>query len=210
MASPLLSRDEARERLGDAVQAVESRSCAEVVISVRPWAQSWVAVDFAVGAALAYAALLYMLFAPQVFGLLWIALITPAAFAAGVVASRAVPGLRAALAGRTRLDEAVKQAAEARFVELGVMATRERSGILVYVGLTERRCKVVADVGVHARVPEEEWKKGSQAVERSVAEHGVGAEGLAALCKAVEALGDVLEGPMPRGADDVNELEDVA
>ena len=210
MASPLLSRDEAKERLGNVVQAVESRSCAEVVISVRPWAQSWAGVDFGLAAAVAYTTLLYMLFAPQVFGLLWIALITPTAFGAGVMAARSVPGLRAALAGGPRLEEAVKRAAEARFVELGVTATRERSGILVYVGLTERRCKVVADVGVHARVPKDEWKKAAETVESSIAKHGVGAEGLAALCKAVEALGDVLEGPMPRAADDINELEDVA
>ncbi|MCA9656157.1 MAG: hypothetical protein KC501_40005 [Myxococcales bacterium] len=210
MARPPFSRDEAKQRLRKAVEAVESRSCAEVVISVRPWSTSWAGIDAAVGAGLAYLVLLYMLFAEQIFGLLWIALIVPVGFGVGAFTSRSLPGLRMALAGARRARAAAEQGARARFVELGVMGTRERSGVLVYVSLTERQCVVVADVGVLARVPEGEWSKAVASVEGSVASHGVGEPGLSALCQAVEALGDVLEGPMPRGEDDVNELEDVA
>lgn len=210
MARALFSRDDAKRRLKEAVQAVESRSCAEVVISVRPWSASWLGVDALVGAALAYLLLLYMLFAPQVFGLLWMALIVPAGFAAGVYLARAVPGLRMRLAGEAGVRAAVEQGARARFVELGVFATRERSGILVYVSLSERRCMVVPDVGVRARVDEKEWSKAASRIEDAVNANGVGEEGLTELCKAVEGLGDVLEEPMPRAEDDENELEDVA
>ena len=58
MARPPFSRDEAKQRLRKAVEAVESRSCAEVVISVRPWSTSWAGIDAAVGAGLAYRPLL--------------------------------------------------------------------------------------------------------------------------------------------------------
>lgn len=210
MARALFSRDEAKKRLGAAVEAVESRSCAEVVIAVRPWSASWAGPDCIAGAVVAYLALLYTLYAPQIFGLLWIALIVPAAFGVGFFLSRLLPSLRLGLAGAARVDAAVRQGARACFMELGVSATRERSGILVHVSLAERRCTVVPDVGVLARVPKADWAKAAAAIESTVSTHGTGEPGLAALCKAVEDLADVLEGPMPRGEDDINELEDVA
>lgn len=162
------------------------------------------------GAVVAYLALLYTLYAPQIFGLLWIALMVPAAFGVGFFLSRLLPPLRMALAGATGVGAAVRQGARACFMELGVSATRERSGILVYVSLAERRCVVVPDVGVLAHVPESDWNRAVNAIESTVSTHGIGAPGLAALCTAVEALGDVLEAPMPRREDDINELEDVA
>ncbi|MEM7156197.1 MAG: hypothetical protein AAF799_25310 [Myxococcota bacterium] len=203
-------REESKKRLGQAVQAVESRSCAEIVIAVQPRSSSWAGVDGAVGLVVAYAALLYALFAPQVFGLLWIALMIPAGFGAGYALSRAWAGLRLGLAGQKRVDEAVLQGARARFTELRVSATRERSGVLVYVSLAERKAVVIPDVGVLARIPEDDWAKGVAAIENAIATHGVKPAGLDALCKAVEALGDVLEKPMPVRDDDINELEDVA
>lgn len=203
-------REESKKRLGKAVQAVESRSCAEIVIAVQPRSASWAGVDGAVGLAVAYAALLYALFAPQEFGLLWIALMIPAGFGAGYALSRAVPGLRLGLAGQTRVDTAVLHGARARFTELRVSATRERSGILVYVSLAERKAVVIPDVGVLARVPEDEWTKAVASIQDTIASNGVKEPGLDALCKAVEALGDVLEKPMPVRDDDINELEDVA
>lgn len=210
MARPLFVQDEAKQRLGRAVQAVESRSCAEVVVAVQPWSASWAGADCTMGALVAYLALLYTLFAPQVFGLLWIALIVPAGFGVGFFLSRVIPGLRQRLAGPTRMREAVRQAARSRFVELNVGITRERSGLLVFVSLTERMCAVVADVGVLAKVPKKDWAKAVATIEATIPTHGIGEPGLAALCQAVEALGDILEEPLPRAEDDVNELEDVA
>jgi len=78
------------------------------------------------------------------------------------------------------------------------------------VSLVERACMVVPDVGVRARVPKDAWVEAVVRVQDAVALHGVGEAGVAALCEAVEALGDVLEQPMPRREDDEDELEDVA
>lgn len=210
MARSPFVRDEGKQRLRKAVQAVEARTCAEIVIAVRPWSASWAAVDCAMGAAVAYMVLLYTLFAPQEFGLVFIALMVPVGFFVGFTLSRAMPGLRMRLAGTGRVRRAVEQGARARFVELGVSATRERSGVLVYVSLAERTCVVEPDVGVRARVPKPAWTRAVARLQDAVALHGVGEAGLAALCEAVEDLGDVLEEPMPRAADDDDELEDVA
>ena len=108
------------------------------------------------------------------------------------------------------VTQAVLDCARARFVDIGVSATRERSGVLVMVSLSERRCAVVADLGVISRVPKAEWTAAVARVDATISEHGVDEAGLDALCAAVVSLGDTLEEPMPRGEDDINELEDVA
>ncbi len=210
MARSLFVREETKARFRGAVEAVEARTCAEIVVAVQPRSASWAGIDCAMGAALAYLVLLYTLFAPQVFGLLWIAVMVPLGFAVGFGLPRVLPGLRLRLAGAARVAEAVERGARARFVELGVSVTRERSGVLVYVSLVERACKVVADIGVLARVPEQDWARTVARIEGTIAAHGLGEAGCVALCEAVEGLGLVLEGPMPRAADDINELEDVA
>lgn len=210
VASPLFSQQRAKTALGEAVEAVEARSCAEVVIAVRPWSASWLGPDVICGAVVAYLALLFTLFAPPIFGLVWIALIVAAGFFVGFSLSRLIPALRLRVAGAVSVNDAVQQAARARFVELSVTATRERSGILVYVSLAERRCVVVPDIGVLTRVPKTEWNRAAAAVEDTVNTGGIDQAALTALCSAVEALGDVLEEPMPRAEDDIDELENVA
>ncbi len=210
MARPLLSQQPAKTALGEAVEAVEARSSAEVVIAVRPWSASWLGPDVICGAAVAYLALLFTLFAPPVFGLLWIALIVVVSFFVGVYLSRMIPALRMKLAGSTTVHDAVQRAARSTFVELSVTATRERSGILVYVSLAERRCVVVPDIGVVTRVPKTEWNRAAAKVEDAINVGGIDQAALTALCSAVVALGDVLEEPMPRAEDDIDELENVA
>lgn len=69
---------------------------------------------------------------------------------------------------------------------------------------------MVADVGVTTKVPEAAWIRARARVQDAVAVHGVREAGLAATSEAVGALAEVLEGPLPRAADDVDELEDVA
>lgn len=202
--------DAGKQRLRAAVKTLEARTSAEIVVAVQPWSASWAAVDCAVGAVMGEAALLYTLFAPQEFGLVWIALIVPAAFALGFMLSRALPGLRMRLAGPGSVRKAVELAARSRFVELGVANTRGRTGVLVYFSLVERMAAVVIDVGVKARVDEGAWTKAVARIQDAVAIHGVREAGLVATSEAVEALAEVLEGPLPRAADDVNELEDVA
>lgn len=210
MAQHLFVREETKKRLKEAVEAVEARSSAEVVIAVRPRSANWLWVDLLVGVVLGNLGLLYMLFAPQVFGLIWIALIVPTLTLAGVFITRVVRPLRFALAGGQRLDAAVRDGARARFVELNVAATRERTGMLVYLSLQERRCVVVADVGVIGRLTPKKYEPLAAGIEATIAEHGMGPQGLDALCNAVAGLADHFEEPLPRREDDTNELEDVA
>jgi putative membrane protein len=90
-------------------------------------------------------------------GVWWITL--PAVAGAGLgflVASADVVGRR--LIPDDHLERAVSMRAEAAFVEEEVFDTRDRTGILVFLSLFERRAVILADAGINRSVPEDTWQ----------------------------------------------------
>lgn len=67
-----------------------------------------------------------------------------------------MPVLRALLPKGAKLA-AVEQGAAQSFLREEVFATRRRTGVLIYVSLFERSAYLLADKGLTAKVPSEEW-----------------------------------------------------
>ena len=91
------------------------------------------------------------------FGLWWITL--PAVVGAGLgflVAGFDAVGRR--LIPEDQIDRWVHLRAEAAFLEEEVFATRDRTGILVFLALFEHRAVILADEGIHRSVPKGEWQ----------------------------------------------------
>jgi putative membrane protein len=124
--------------------------------------------------------------------------------AAGTVLG-SVPAIRRRLIAPSTLERRVALRAESAFLEEEVFATRDRSGILVFLALFERRALVIGDAGVRAAVEAEAWR---DVVDGLVAGVRAGRP-VDALVEAVEACGRLLEqrGVTVRG-DDADELAD--
>jgi putative membrane protein len=58
----------------------------------------------------------------------------------------------------TRRDAEVRRCAEAMFLRHELFKTRERNGVLILVSCFERKVEILADVGLHQRVSESEWR----------------------------------------------------
>lgn len=134
------------------------------------------------------------------------ALLPPLAGAAiGYAAGRWIAPLRRWLAGGARLEAAVRDAAESAFLEAEVFATRERSGLLIYLSLFEHRCLVLPDLGVREKVERREWDELARRVAVGVRD----GRPAPALVEVIERFGTLLE---ERGlavaAGDVDELPD--
>lgn len=113
-----------------------------------------------------------------------------------------VPAVDRLIVSRKRMAEAVARRARRHFVEAAVYDTVDRTGILLFVSVLERRVELIADRGINAQVQPETWSK-------IVAEltAGIRAGRTAdALVAAVEACGDILDGRVARRSDDTNEL----
>jgi putative membrane protein len=98
----------------------------------------------------------------------------------------------------------VQRAAELAFHQLGMVETRGRTGILIYVSLLERRVVVLADRGIHARVAEGTWDgvvaRVVEGIRRGQADDG--------LVEGIRLCGEILARHVPPQPNDPNELPD--
>jgi putative membrane protein len=138
------------------------------------------------------------------FGVWWITL--PTVVGAGVgylLAGFDAVGRR--LIPDDHIDRSVHLRAEAAFLEEQVFATRDRTGILVFLALFERRAVILADEAIHRSVPKGEWQ---QVVDDLIV--GIKAKrAAAALVEAISRCGGLLEQyEVERRPDDEDELPD--
>lgn len=102
------------------------------------------------------------------------------------------------------VDDAQK-VAEAQFVALGMTATNQRNGILIYIAPTSQKFAIVGDSGIHARCGPEFWRD----VASVMGEDFRAGRFTDGIVKGVAKAGDVLAVHFPRADGcDVNELSD--
>ena len=97
------------------------------------------------------------------------------------------------------------RAAALRHFKVGAeKRTNGRTGVLIYLSMSEHRAEIVADAAIASQVPAEVW---GVAMADMLAEirKGCIAEGIAA---GVRDVGGVLAPHFPRGSEDMNELPD--
>jgi uncharacterized membrane protein len=106
---------------------------------------------------------------------------------------------------RQAVDEPEKAAA-AQFEALGMTATRERNGVLIFIAPTSQKFAIIGDAGIHEKCGPGFWAEVAQAMS---AEFRAGhfTDGIV---KGVARAGDVLARHFPRSDahTDVNELPD--
>jgi putative membrane protein len=192
----------ARQRLETTLFEVERHTRGEVVVVVVRACDEYGSAGWRLGvmlAALAFVAL--VVFAPP--DTPWHLLAAQAlALAAGHALAR-IDAIRRSLLPQPLVETRVAERARRAFAENGLAATRERTGILLFVALLERRVVVLADEGIHRALdPDERWQ---QVVDLAVAglREGRAVDGLEA---AVARCGEILARHVPAAEHDVDEL----
>jgi putative membrane protein len=138
------------------------------------------------------------------YGVLWITLPTIVGAGAGYL----IGGLDAVgrrLIPDDHVERSVRLRAEAAFLEEEIFATRDRTGILVFLALFERRAVILADEGIHRAVPEVEWQRLVDDLVAGIRAH----RATAALIDVITRAGELLETyHVERRPDDEDELSD--
>lgn len=192
------------DRLAECVREIERETDAELVIVVRARSGSYRHVDYMCGAVLAYAGLLFLLFAPWTFTHYWVAIDTALLFALGFYVSSRSEALRRLLTSKKARADAVRAGAAAMFYEAGIANTAGEMGVLIYLSLLERRLELIADRGVLKAAPPLEWN------ERLFELHKAGHKpDLPNLLKALSDLGALLKSCLPPTGTNPNELSDM-
>ena len=195
--------DDAQAKIVEAVQAVEAKSSAEIVVSVRARSDDYREIDLLAGLALAILTLAIVMYHPAELDANLMPVETLLAFAIGSLLVNKVGPIKRALLPKKMRAERILRSARANFVEAGVSRTRDRSGILLYVSELERSVCVVPDVGIDVEKLGAAWKTQLDGLQRAASELDVGA-----FVAVMKAMGPILGGVHPRREDDVNELPD--
>ncbi|HWH17511.1 MAG TPA: hypothetical protein VNT77_04120 [Allosphingosinicella sp.] len=112
--------------------------------------------------------------------------------------------LRMALTPGTTKTRRVRRRAIEMFKVAAEKRTHGRVGVLLYLSLLEHRAEIVADEAINDKVDGEVWGDAMAVLIENV-KAGRPGEGMA---KAVEQIGIVLAGCLPKTIEDANELPD--
>ncbi len=97
----------------------------------------------------------------------------------------------------TLFDMAVRE-----FYRLGMDKTRDQTGVLVYVLLSERKLQIVADKGINEKVNSQTWQR----IADMMVEHFKSGKYLDGIIKGLDEIGKILSQHFPIKPDDKNEL----
>lgn len=195
-----LFEEAAFDVIESAVQDAERRTSGEIVPVLADQSHDYAGVRAVAAALVAFAAGAGLLATP-LDPVLWLPPAQLAAFACGWVLSGWRPLLRRLLPDG-RAAQAVDRGARLAFVEHGLTETRDRTGVLIYLSLLERRVVVLADRGIDPLVEPGTWDHVVDLVLGGIRE-GNAEQGLVA---AIEACGELLSARFPRREDDRDEL----
>jgi putative membrane protein len=191
--------DSASKALESMVGELESGSSAEIVVAVAKQSGSYGDLELAIPVLTSWAVMLLLLLSPFVFPDWSLLPGVILAFLGGLGLAR-LPVVRSKLPTQ-RQRRQVQEAARATFVGEHVSATKDRTGILVYLSLRENEVEILADYGVQAVIPDAEWNTVLDRVRKAKP-----AERIQVLTASLLTKADLLSQRLPRSEDDRDEL----
>jgi len=101
------------------------------------------------------------------------------------------------------MKQKVKDRAVRYFMESGVHATRDRTGILIFISILEQRVELLADSGISTKIDEDRWQEIVEGIIRGIKNKNF----TNSLIEAVASCGSILETYFPVKPDDKDELK---
>ncbi|MDA3813698.1 MAG: TPM domain-containing protein [Candidatus Cloacimonetes bacterium] len=101
-------------------------------------------------------------------------------------------------------QQKVQERAIRYFMESGVYNTKERTGILIFISILERRVELLADSGINENIPKEKWQSIVDNIIKGIKQKDIASH----LTESINECGDLLAEHFPIQSDDKNELTD--
>jgi len=210
LAKRFLSEDD-RTRVRAAVKEAEKQTAGEIVVMIISASYAYPMANV-IGAAI-FALPLALIFTPVIGGWLWIGnqnmwlflgLFTVFFIVFHEVIKRSL-WLKRCFISQKEINAEVKEAAITYFFNHGLYHTRDKTGVLVLISVFERRVWVLADEGIKARVPQDQWEDIVKMITDGIKQK----RPADAICAAVEKIGDLLKTHFPIKPGDIDELENI-
>lgn len=153
---------EDHDRIANAIHSAESKTSSEIVCVLAQTSTHTTALPVFIAAVVA-------LVAP------WLLIIFTAMTIQRILSLQAlifltlillfcIPRVRIGLIPRKARRAIAHRAAMEQFISRGIGRRRDRHGILIFVSLTERYARIIADDEIAARVPQTEWQSAIDAL----------------------------------------------
>ncbi len=200
-----------KKRIAEAVKEAEQRTSGEIVPFVVGRSDTYPETWLRAGSLLAF--LILFLFAVADIGTdLWLpfgfseaSLIIIVAFGIGALLAAYIPAIKRLLIPGTMQQQRVDERAALAFISEEVFATRDRTGIMIFISLFERRVRILGDTGINAQVQQEEWDSIVRIIVDAI-RNNAAADGM---LEAIWKCGELLERKgVEIRPDDTNELDD--
>lgn len=210
LAQEFLS-DQDREKIIQTVREVEQKTAGEIVPMVVSRSYSYPMADVIGGAVFALPVSLILSY--FIGGWLWIGDqnmwlflgIFTLCFMAFYQACKHILWLKRVFISRREITEEVEEAATISFFREGLHRTRDKTGVLIFISVFERRVWVLGDQGINSKVSKEQWDNIVQIITGGIKRKNP-AE---AICRAVKEVGQMLQENFPIKPDDQDELKNL-
>ncbi|HMB01498.1 MAG TPA: hypothetical protein VKS21_10980 [Spirochaetota bacterium] len=193
------------KQIEDAVAAAELKTSGEIVPMVVGASRSYLFVYLIFAIAGFAAACIYLFVTPPAWGedlsLNHIILTQLSGIVLFLLLSL-FPFIRRLLLPRKWLKAIVNRAALSNFVAGGLLETRDRTGILIYISRFERCAVILADKGIDQATPDNYWQDQINIILKGIKKR----KAAAALTRAITDIGNKLAENFPPRADDTDEL----
>lgn len=184
-----------------AVEGLEKRSAAEIVVVVDAKAGQYRDLEFLVTLFFVFLGLLINVLVPWEIGA-WLLLFDTIVIALIGYFFMNLSGAAKLFSSKKRIDDFVDKAACAAFTKYKVHSTKERTGVLIYLAVFENRVQIIADSAIHTFLPKDTWDWWEKGVEEITSNN----DSCKALIEHLERLGERLECYLPIRDSDANEL----
>jgi putative membrane protein len=202
--------DEAKNKIKKAVQDAEKKSGGEIVVFIAPQSDAYSYIYWAAG------------FLSTILGIFIFALISNffqftdfiqliilcALFLfplAVICLLYLIKPLRLLLIDNDKIDYYIHLKAGEAFLKEEVFNTKDRTGVLIYISLFERKAVVLGDSGINKKVNSDKWKAVIKAITKDIKNKSL-THGIVA---GISACGNILkENNVKRRSKDKNELKD--
>jgi len=88
------------------------------------------------------------------------------------------------------------------FFELGMEKTKDKTGVLIYLLMSDKKFQIIGDEGINKKVSKEFW----DIMAMKVAEYFRQSKFVEGICYAIDEVGKILKKEFPMKAGDINEL----
>ena len=90
------------------------------------------------------------------------------------------------------------------FEKLGIALTKHQTGVLIFLIFEERFYDILADEGIHSKIPDAMWADIESRIIQEFRNEGY----LNGILHIIDRIGSVLKEEFPRESDDTNEIPD--